>query len=107
MPLNKLLHLLPQFKDTMVSLTTEKDQMTVPMNLAEPNAGPPLMDSQNPFVKIIMKGRYVHGCIVDGGLGVNAFNKATCRVLGITQWKACPFWLYMLDTQSIRAIYLI
>ena len=35
MPLNKLLHLLPRFKDTVVSLITGKDQTNMPVHLAE------------------------------------------------------------------------
>ena len=65
------------------------------------------MDSQNPAVKIVIKGREVIGCIIDGGLGVNVINEATCHDLGITQWEPCPFWLRMANTRSVRPMGLI
>ena len=41
------------------------------------------MDSQNPSVKIIIKGRDLHGCIIDGGSGVNIIIETTCHNLGL------------------------
>ena len=65
------------------------------------------MDSQNPSVKIIYRGRNLHGCIIDGGSGVDVISEATCQNLGLTQWEPCPFWLMMADTRSVRPIRLI
>ena len=45
--------------------------------------GPSLMDSQNPSVKIIIKGRDLHGCIIDGGSGFNIISEATYHNLGL------------------------
>ena len=47
MPLHKLLQLMPQFKDTLASLTSDIKSTSLPVNLAELGTGPPLMDSQN------------------------------------------------------------
>ena len=84
MPLHKLLQLMPRFKDTLASLTTGTKPTSLPVNLAEPGTGPPLMDSQNPVVKFVIKGRDIHGCIIDGGSGVNVISEATCQDLGHT-----------------------
>ena len=57
MLLHMLLRLMPRFKDTLASLTSDTKSTSLPVNLAEPGTRPPLMDSQNPAVKIIFKGR--------------------------------------------------
>ena len=44
---------------------------------------------------------------MDGGSGVNVINKTTCDRLGITKWEACPFWLRMADTNTVRLIGLL
>ena len=61
MLLHMLLRLMPRFKDTLASLTSDTKSTSLPVNLAEPGTGPPLMDSQNPAVKIIIEGRGIHG----------------------------------------------
>ena len=68
LPLHKLLRLIPWFRDTLASLTSDTKSTALLVNLAEPGTGPPLMDSQNSTVKIIIKGHDLHGCIIDGGL---------------------------------------
>ena len=73
----------------------------LPVNLAEPGTGPPLMGSQNPVVKIDIKGLDIHRCIIDGGSGVNVINEATCHDLDISHWEPCPLWLWMADTHSV------
>ena len=81
MLLHNLLHLMPRFRDTLASLTSDTNSTSLPINLAELGTGPPLMDSQNPAVKIIIKGCDLHGCIIDGGSGVNVISEATCQDL--------------------------
>ena len=105
MPLHKLLHLLPRFKETVHSLTN-RDPLHPSINLTTPTPGPPLMDSQNPTVQLILCGHEVPECIIDGGLGVNVISEATCNKIDITQWESCPFWLWLI-TRSIRPIGLI
>ena len=63
------------------------------------------MDSQNLVVKIIIKGRDLHGCIIDGGSGVPVISEATCDNLGPNQWEPCPFSLRMADTRSVLLIH--
>ena len=98
MPLHKLLQLMPRLKDTLASLTSDTKSTSLPVNLTEPGTGPPLMDSQNPTVKIIIKGRDLHGCIIDVGSGFNVITEATCQDLGLTQWEPCLFLLRMAAT---------
>ena len=74
MPLHKILQLLPRLKDIVVSLTTGKEPTTMPIHLAELGTGPPLMDSQNPTVKLVIKGQAVNDCIIDDGSGVNVIS---------------------------------
>ena len=103
MPLHKLLHLLPRFKETVHSLTN-RDPLHPSVNLTAPTQGTPLMDSQNPVVQLIIRGHKVPGCIIDGRSGVNVSSEVTCNKIDITQWESCPFWLRMADTRSICPI---
>ena len=98
---------MPRFRDTLATLTFDSKAVAPHVNLTEPGMGPPHMDSQNPAVKIIIKGCDLHSCIIDGGSGVNVISEATCQNLGLTQWEPCPFWLRMADTRSVRPIGLI
>ena len=63
-----------------------------------------MVDEQNPTVKAIIKGTRVVGAIIDGGLGVNVISKKICDKLGIQEWEACPFSLWMADTSFVRLI---
>ena len=107
LPLHKLLPLMPRFRDTLAALQANTTAATPAVHLTEPGTGPPLMDSQNPAVRIIIKGQELHGCIIDGGSGVNVISETTCHNLGLYQWEPCPFWLRMADTRSVRPIGLI
>ena len=98
LPLHKILPLMSRFRDTLATLTANTNSASPPVNLTEPGTGPPLMDSKNPAVKIMIKGRDLHGCIIDGGSGVNVISEATCHKLFLDQWEPCPFWLRMVDT---------
>ena len=107
MPRHKLLRQLPHFKETVQSHTAGLEPTTSSLHLTAPELGPPLMDYPNPAVKMVIKGREVHGSIIDGGSGVNVISEATCHELGITQWEPCSFCLRMADTRSVRPIGLI
>ena len=85
MPLHKLLQLLPHFKETVQSCTTGLEPTTSFVHLMAPEPRPPLMDSPNPVVKVVIKGHEVHGCIIDGGSRVNVISEVTCHDLGLTQ----------------------
>ena len=106
MPLHKLLHLLPWFKENIHS-PTARDTAQPAVHLTAPATGPPLMDSQNPSVQILIHGQQVSGYIIDGGSDMNVISDATCSKLDITEWVSCPFLLRMADTRSVRPIGLI
>ena len=103
MPLHKLLHLLPRFKEHIHSLTTRDTTQPV-VHLTALAPGPSLMDSQNPSVQILIYRQQVSGCIIDGGFGVNVISEAICSKLGITEWELRPFLLRLADTRSVRPI---
>ena len=73
----------------------------LPVNLAEPGTGPPLIDSQNVAMKIVIKRCDIHECIIDRGSSVNVISEATCQTLGLTHWQPSPIWLEMADTRSV------
>ena len=75
---------MPQFRDTLAALTSDTKPTTLPVYMTESGTGPPLMDSQNLVVKIIIRGHDLHNCIIDRGSGVNVINEATCQNLGLT-----------------------
>ena len=91
----------------MATLVTQKGTNQVLVNYNQPSDGPTIMDKQNPSIKVIIQGQEVAGAIVDGGSGVNVINKTTCDRLGIKKWDACPFWLRMADTSTVRPLGLI
>ena len=76
---------MPRFWDTLATLTANNNPASPPVNQTELGTGPPLMDSQNPAMKIMIKGQNLHGCIIDGGSGVNIISEATCHKLGLNQ----------------------
>ena len=89
MPQHKLLPLMPRLRDKLATLTANAKSVAPAVNLTEPGIGPPLMDSQNQAVKIMIKGRHLHGCI--GGSNVNVISEVTCHNLCMNQWEPYPF----------------
>ena len=65
------------------------------------------MGEQNPFIQVIIHGQEIEGAIVNDGSGVNVISKTTYDRLGITKWEACPLWLRMADTSTVRPIGLL
>ena len=45
MPLSKLLHLLPRFKETVATMTNDKKQPSALVHLTESSEGPRVMDA--------------------------------------------------------------
>ena len=62
------------------------------------------MDEQSPLINVIIRGQEVAETIVDCGSGVSVINTTRFDKLGITEWDACPFWLRMADTSTVRPI---
>ena len=91
---------MPRFQDTLAKLTAKDKSVVPPINLTELGTGPPLMDSHNPAVKIMLKGRDLHGCIIDGVSSVNVINEATCslsRPLYYDSKHRAPTQCYLAD----------
>ena len=83
------------------------DQLEISVNYTKSSTGPVVVDHHNLALKVVPQGQEITGCIVDDGSGVNVISKTTCKHLGITEWEACPFWLRMVDTRSIRPLGLV
>ena len=83
------------------------DGLEISTNYTKSSTGPTVVDHHNPAIKVVLQGQEIMGCIVDGGSSVNGINKTTCARMGITDWEACPFWLRMADTRSVRPLGLI
>ena len=107
LPLAGLLKLVPRFTEKVATLITQKNTEQVSVNYNHPSNRPTIMDEQSPAIKVVIQGQEVLGAIVDGGSGVNVINKTTCDRLGIKKWDACPFWLRMADTSTVRPLGLI
>mgnify|MGYP000341315175 FL=1 len=107
LPLARLLQLVPRFTEKVATLVTQKDTEQISVNYNQPSDGPTIMDEQSPTIKVVIQGQEVVGAIVDGGSGVNVINKTTCDRLGIRKWDACPLWLRMADTSTVRPLGLI
>ena len=103
----RLLQLVPRFTEKVATLVTQKGTNQVLVNYNQPSDGPKIMHEQRPSIKVVSQGQEVAGAIVDGGYGVNVINKTTCDRLGIKKWDACPFWLRMADTSTVRPLGLI
>ena len=107
LPLTGLLKLVPRFTEKVATLIAQKGTEQVDVHYNQPSNNPSIMDEQNPSIKVIIHGQEIEGAIVDGGSGVNVINRTTCDRLGITKWEACPFWLRMADTSTVRPIRLL
>ena len=66
-----------------------------------------MVDHNNPAIKLVPQGQEVAECIIDSESGINVISAKTCEQLGISEWEACPFWLCMVDTRSVRPLGLI
>ena len=93
--------------EKVATLIIQKNTEQVSVNYNDPSNEPTIMDEQSPAIKVVIQGQEVLGAIVDGGSGVNVINKTTCDRLGIKKWDACPFWLRMADTSTVRPLGLI
>ena len=105
--MDKLLQLVPRFCCTIEDRITGRSNRGVFTNFTGTSDGPTVVDHSNPAIKVILKRQEVVGCIIDGGLGVNVISARICEQLGISEWEACPFWLRMADTRSVRRLGLI
>ena len=107
LPLVGLLKLMLRFIETFMAIIKKEDQLAIPIHFTNPSRGSTVLDEQNPSMKVIMKGTKLPGAIIDGGSRVNVISKKICDKLGIQEWEACPFSLWMADTSSVHPLELI
>ena len=75
--MNKMLNLVPRFRQAMETRMRNIDRVMIPTKFAESITGLAMVDHHNPAIKVILQGEEITGCIVDGGSGVNVISKAT------------------------------
>ena len=107
MKMNKLLNFIRRFRQTMEARMWKTNLLIIPVNFTESATGTTMVNHHNPTIKVILQGEEIPGCIIDGGSGVNVISKAICNRMGLTDWEACPFWLRIVDTKSIRPLGLL
>ena len=107
LPLARLLQLVPRFTADLPATIIKPKPAPTPTFFSNPEEGPAVVDTINPTIKVIVKGKEIAGTIIDEGLGVNVISRRTCDTLGIREWEPCPFWLRMADTSSVRPTGLI
>ena len=105
--MEKLLQLVPQFRQAIEERITGRPGISIPANFTEISDEPTVVDHQNPAIKLVLQGQEVAGCIIDRGYGINVISAKTCEQFGISEWEACLFWLRMVDTRSVRPLGLI
>ena len=107
LPLGRLLQLVPRFTEGLKTTFTAPNPEPAPEFFSNSEEGPIVVDTSNPAIKVIVKGKEITGTIIDAGLGVNVISKRTCDTLGFPNSESCPFWLRMEDTRSVPPVGLI
>ena len=105
--LGRMLQLVPQFTEGLKSVVTSQNLEPAQAFFSNLEEGLTVVDTSNPTITVIVKGKEITRTIIDGGSGVNVISKGTCDTLGIRDWEPCPFWLRMADTSSVRPTELI
>ena len=84
--MEKLLQLVPRFRRTIEDRIARRPSISAYANFMETNDGPTVVDHNNPAIKLVLQGKEVARCIIDGGSGVNVISTKTCKQLGISKW---------------------
>ena len=105
--MEKLLRLVPRFRQVVENRIRGTTGLDVSTNFAKTSANPTILNHHNPAIKLVLQGQEILGCIFNGGSSVNVINTNTCTRLGMSDWEACPFWLRMVDSRSIKHLRLI
>ena len=103
--MDKLLRLVLRFRQIMenrILLGTVGLELSV--NYIESSSSPIVVDHHILAIKVVLQGQEITGCIIVDGSGVNVISKTTCNRLDITDLEACPFWLRMAYTHSVRPL---
>ena len=100
MTLEQLLRLVPRFSEGLRrSLQPTK---TTEVNIASAKMGTNIIDPHCPMVDIITHGQKINVVLIDSGSGVKVITTETCERLELTDWPKCPFWLRMVDGNSVK-----
>ena len=105
--LGRIIKISAQIQDKVATIIAQNGAEKVSINYSNPITSPTVMDEQTLSIKVVIWGKDVTDTIVNDESGVNVINKITCDRLGFTKWDACPFWLRMSDTNTIRPLGLI
>jgi hypothetical protein len=106
MTLEQLLWLVPRFREGL-RCTLEGTTTTSPAPVRLTEIDQRVMDCDCLNIKAIVGRQRIAGILIAGGSGVNEISMATCRLLGITRWEPCTFWLRMADGNLVRPIRMI
>ena len=71
LPLGRLLQLVPWFTEGLKTTFTASNLEPAPAFFSNPEEGLVVVDTSNPTITVIVKGKEITGTIIDGGLGVN------------------------------------
>ena len=74
--MDKLLRLVPRFRQVVENRIRGTTGLDVSTNFAESSTGPTVVDHHNPAIKLVLKGQEISGCIVDRGSRVNVIVQA-------------------------------
>ena len=78
----------------------KEEEPITPINVAQLNEGLAILYVQNPFGKVIIKGKEVPDNIIDGGSRVNVIiSKDTCDCLDLNNGRYAHF-SFVLPTQA-------
>ena len=79
MTMEKLLQLVPRFRQAVEDRITGRPGINVSANFAETSVGPTVVDHHNPAIKLVLHGQEITGCIIDGGSSINVISAKTCE----------------------------
>ena len=77
MTMEKLLRLVPRFRQVVENRIKGTPGLDVSANFAETSAGPSVVDHHNLAIQLVLQGQEISRCIVNGGSGVNVISTKT------------------------------
>ena len=82
LPLARLLQLVPRLTADLQVTVIKPKPTPSSVFFSNSEEGPAVVDTSNPTITVIVKGKEIAGTIIDGGSGVNVISKRTCDTLG-------------------------
>ena len=85
LPLARLLQLVPRLiADLQGTVIKLKPALALEF-FSNSEEGTTIVDTSNPAITVILKGKEIVGMIIDGGSRVNVISRQTCEILGIQE----------------------